>query len=79
MDGYIRPVALWNSQKKIWQNVEFAFQKHRLTVSKSLLFGNPQHSVIRAGGRYESGGSVADEAGVRCQRASSMIFIGRSK
>ena len=42
VDGYIRPVAFWNSQKKIWKNVEFAFQKHRLTVSKSLLFGNPQ-------------------------------------
>ena len=45
MDGYIRPVAFWNSQKKIWKNVslfKFAFQKHRLTVSKSLLFGNPQ-------------------------------------
>ena len=59
VDGYIRPVALWNSQKRRWQNVKFEFQKHRLTVSKSLLFREPTDSVIRAGGRDESGGSVA--------------------
>ena len=67
--GYIRPVALWNTVKRRWQNVKFELQKHKMTVSHSLLFGNPQQAAF---------GLVVDPAsGVLLMRSWCTVPAGK--
>ena len=69
VDGFIRPVALWNTVKRRWQNVQMKLQKHKMTVSHSLLFGNPQQAAF---------GLVVDPAsGVLLMRSWCTVPAGK--